>query len=132
MEAELRTFLLANAALTALIGQRVTWVRRPQASGLPALTLQIVGGSPDYTMAGRVDLVGRLVQMDIWAATYESMKAVERALIVALDVLNTAPFQAAFIESQRETSEAQVGPDATGSTDYFRSSSDVRVWHQPI
>ena len=130
MESALRTFLLASAGLTALVGTRIVWLRRPQGSPLPSITLQVVSGAPDYTMAGRVGLVGRLVQMDVWAATYESMKNVEAALILALDDLTTDPFQGAFIESQRESAEDQDGPDATGSTTYFRSSLDVRIWHQ--
>lgn len=129
MEDALRTFLLADPGLSALIATRVVWLRRPQGSALPSITLQIVSGDHEYTMAGREGLVGSLVQMDIWAATYASMKDVERALIAALDNLKSAPFQGGFIESQRESSEAQDGPDASGSTDYFRSSLDIRVWH---
>lgn len=132
MEEALRAYLRADAALAALVSTRVEWLKRPQGSALPSVTLQIASAPRSYTMGGRVALVGYLVQMDVWAASYTSMKAVSRALIVALDGLIEAPFQAALIENERETTEPQDGPDATGSTDFYRSSLDVRVWHQPV
>lgn len=129
MEEALRTFLLANAGLAALVGTRITWLTRPQGSALPAVTLQVVSAGRGYTMQGREGLVGRLVQMDCWATSYASMKATERALVAALDGLKTDPFQGAFIESDGESHEAGDAADAQGSTDYFRARLDVRVWH---
>lgn len=129
MEEALRAALLAQTALANLVSNRIYWLQRPQGSALPSITLQVVSGAPDYHMDGRDDLVGKLVQIDIWASTYSTMKPIERALIATLDALRGGPFWGAFIQSQRETTEAQDGPDATGSTTYFRSSTDARIWH---
>jgi hypothetical protein len=129
MEEGLIAYLLADAGVAALVATRVYWLRRPQGGALPSITLQIVSTDREYTQAGREGLVGYLVQIDVWGATFKSMKQVQRAVIAALDSLSTTPFQGAFIESERETAEDQDGPDATTSTTFYRASVDVRVWH---
>lgn len=131
MEEQLRAFLLANVALTALVGSRITWAARPQATALPALALHLISGPRDYHMKGRTNLIGYLVQVDCWAGSYGAAKAVGRAAEAALASLTTAPFQAAFIENERASFEEGEGPDASGASDFYRTSLDVRVWHQP-
>jgi hypothetical protein len=131
MKAELTAYLLAATPLTALVGQRIVWLKRPQGSTLPAITLQTASAPRDYTMQGRVGLVGYLVQFDIWGATYKQTQQVLAVLVPVLDALRGAPFQGAFIENERETYEPQDAPDGSGSTDFFRTSLDVRVFHQP-
>jgi hypothetical protein len=130
MEQELVDRLLATAGLTALVGNRIDWLKRPQGSALPAIVMQVVSAPYTYTMQGRTRLVGRLVQIDIWASAYPSMKAVGRALVAATDGPHEAPIQGLFIEGERETREGQDGPDSSGSTDFFRTSFDVRVWSE--
>lgn len=129
MEEELVAFLLADAALAALVGRRIKWLERPQGSGLPAITLQLASGVPEYTMRGRIRLAGPLVQFDVWAGTFASMIAVERALRSALDGLRVLPFQGAFVTGWRHSSEPQGAPDADGSSSFYRSSIDARIWH---
>jgi len=124
MEESLVAQLLADAALAALVARRIKWLARPQASALPAVVLQVVSGPRGYTFAGPDGLTGYLVQIDCWAGTYPAAKGVARAAIAALGALS-APFQAAFVEGERDSFEA--GPAAT---DFFRTSLDVRVWHQ--
>lgn len=130
MEELLLAALLGNTALTALVGDRVSWLDRPQGAALPAVTLQIAAGPRSYTMSGPVGLIPYVIQVDVWAGTYKSMKQVSRALIGALHTLKTAPLQA-FIDSEDETSERQDGPDASSSTTFFRTRLDTRVWFTP-
>lgn len=130
MEELLRAHLLASAGVTALVSTRVTWLTRPQAAALPAVTLQLVGSSRTYGMSGPSDLVGNLVQVDVWAGTYATMKQTARAVIAALHELKDAPLQA-FVESEDESSEAQDGPDTAGSTTFYRTRLDCRVWFTP-
>jgi hypothetical protein len=124
MEEALRAHLLANAAVAALVGTRITWLQRPQGSALPAITLQGVSTRRDHTLEGRDGLVGRLVQIDVWATTYATMKDIQRALISALDGPFADPIHVALVENERETLEAA----AAGGTDLFRASVDVRAW----
>jgi hypothetical protein len=131
MEEDLRSQLLGNAGLAALVSRRITWVTRPQGSELPAVVLQMVSGGRDYTTQGIMPLTGALVQIDCWGGSYQSAKLLSRAVIAALETLAT-PFQGAFVENERDSFERGDGPKTTtGPSDYYRSSLDVRVWHHP-
>lgn len=130
MEELLRAALLANTALTALVGQRVTWLVRPQSSALPAVTLQVASAPRTYHMAGPDDLVAYLVQVDVWGGTYASMKQASRAVVAAMHALNAPPLQA-FVDSEFESAERQDGPDASSSTTFYRTRLDCRVWFTP-
>jgi hypothetical protein len=123
MEEQLVDFLLADTTLAALVGTRINWLLRPQGAGLPAVSLQLASSAREYTMAGREGLVGYLVQIDVWAASFKSMKQVSRAIVAALDDLSTGSFQGAFIESERDTVETDEA-----ATTFFRGSIDARVW----
>lgn len=127
MEEALRAGLLAHAALAALVGERVHWNVRPQGRGLPAVVLHRISGGREYHMQGRSELSGALVQADCWATSYAGALALKRALIDALDALE-APFQGAFVESERDTFEAVAGPEPGGGTVLHRASADIRVW----
>jgi hypothetical protein len=134
MEEDLIAALLAAAGVKALVGQRVNWLTRPQGSGLPAIVLQKVSGPPIYTMAGRSDLAGHLVQVSCYGATYLAAKSVARAVTAVTDALNTAhadPLPGAEIENERDTFEPGDGPQGSAaSVDFFRTDLDVRVWHR--
>ncbi len=135
MEAALRTLLLANAALTALIGgdaPRITWNKRPQAKALPAIVLNGPWSSGrEYHLGGR-DSQGRFwVQMDCWAATMADAIAVREALLAVLDTLKTEPLQAFEVIRDHASWDFTGAPDAARSTDLYRASLDVRVVHTP-
>jgi hypothetical protein len=128
LEEGLRAFLKADSAITALVGSRIDWNVRPQASGLPAVVLHRITGRRDYTMGGRSGLVDSVVQIDCWGSTYAAAKAVSRAVVLRLDELRLPPYQA-FVEDERDTFDQAPAPGADGSTEFHRASLDVRVWH---
>jgi hypothetical protein len=128
MKAELRAFLLANAGLASATGRRVDWYLLPQGAARPAIALHEVSAPRDYTMRGRVGLTPFLVQMDIWADTRDSAETVRAALIAALDGTPSGNIKALFIENERSDFDPADGPGPTGSTKFYRSSFDVRVW----
>lgn len=82
MEAALRARLLA--AVSALVGSRVYWEERPQGSALPAITLLLVVDERDQHMGGFHDLKKALLQVDVWATSFASKKAIKEAVIAAL------------------------------------------------
>lgn len=129
MEQDLVAALLGNAELTAHVGTRINWTLRPQGKGTPALVLHKVASGREYTMDGRIGLTGHLVQMDLWADRPAALFAARDALLAALDALTVAPFQGAFVESERDGYEAPDGPQASGVVILHRASLDVRVWH---
>lgn len=130
MEEDLYAFLAANAGVAAIVGDRITWGRRPQGSALPAIVLHNISSPQEYGMRGRVTRVGHLVQVDCWAADFDTAKLASRAVTAAMDLLTASPLQA-FIESARDDNEDAAGPDASGAETFFRTSLDVRVWHLP-
>lgn len=130
MKADLTNYLLADAGLTARVGNRIKWELRPQGSILPALGLTMVSAPRAYTMKSRDRLTGYLVQMDVWAGTLATREAATEALILALDDMEGSALKAAFIENQRDSTEVGQGPDAAGASNFYRSSLDVRVWHR--
>jgi hypothetical protein len=128
MEEDFRAFLRTDDGVrVASGGGRVEWDERPQASGLPAVTLSLAVASPGYTQKGRDRLVPHLVQADCWGRTRKEAKVLARAVVAAADRLNAAPFASlrrAFVEAERGFREIA----ADGSTPVYRSSLDVRVW----
>lgn len=118
--------LLDSAGLSALVGDRIHWDLAPQGVALPFVVVTLIVSPPGYTHAGRDGLTGHLVQFDGYAATKASAKAVARALDAACEALG-APFQKAFIETERSGLDA--GDGGSAATPLYRASLDVRVWH---
>jgi hypothetical protein len=115
--------LLAAAPVTTLVGQRVYPVSRPQTTGLPAITLQTIDEDRAQHMGGFQDLRKALVQVDVWALTYENMAAIQEAVIAALVPAassNGIDFRRAFVRS-RDLSER------TETQFIFRASMDFTI-----
>lgn len=129
MEEALRAGLLADAGMAARVGTRVTWVRRPQASALPAVTLQVISAERDRSQAGQTGLGMVRVQADCWGATYEDAKRTARevehaALALSRTTRAGVRFQTIVVDSERDGFDA--GED--GRTDTFRTTLDLLVW----
>lgn len=131
METDLVAGLLSASALTDLVDRRIDWLTRPQGESLPAVTLQIIGGQRTYTMERRVGLVGYLVQVDVWADTYLGARAVKDALIAAIDAAwaTAEPFKGVMIDNEHDAADPTEAPQASGGTDFYRKSFDLRVFH---
>jgi hypothetical protein len=126
MEAALIAKLLAATGITALISTRINWSRRPQGAALPAIVLQRISGTPDVHHAGASGLVVSRVQVDCWAASYGSAKAVARAVETAITAQTftqgATRFDVILIDSERDDSTDETTP-------LFRTSMDLMVHH---
>lgn len=89
-EGALRARLLAAAPVTAIVGTRIYWEDRPQSAALPAITLGYVVDARDQNMGGFQQVQRRLVQVDVWATTFASKKALKEAVISALSPSETS------------------------------------------
>lgn len=97
-ETALRQRLKDDATVAAIVGTRIDWTLRPQATPLPALVLLIVSDDRSQNMSGFNGYRPTRVQIDAYGRT--------RAEVVAL----------------REASIAAVIPEATvGGTSFLRS-----------
>lgn len=121
MEEALVAYLLSVGGLSTLVGTRINWEQRPQASDLPAITLTVVSVQRDRHYTGRSGLSSSRVQADCWGRTYDEAKRVGRALIAACE---PAPpgFQAILIDSERD----DLDDGAPGV--FFRTAIDLIVW----
>jgi hypothetical protein len=126
MEAALIAKLLAATGVTALVSTRINWSRRVQGAALPCIVLHRVSGLPDVHHAGASGLVVSRVQVDCWAASYGSAKAVARAVETAITAQTFTQgairFDVILVDSERDDSTDETTP-------LFRTSLDLMVHH---
>lgn len=135
MEEALRTALIANAALVALVGgaaaPRIHWDRLPERKSLPAVILhQVTSGPAAHTYKGRVPTQDWIVQIDAWGGSKAEALAVRGAVLEALDALKTRPLMV-FPETFHSDWDSTPGPDLKSSSEIYRASIDAKVWHFP-
>lgn len=127
MEAALIARLLATAGLTALVSTRINWSRRPQAEALPAIVLHRIDGGRDYHLTGPSGIIESRVQVDCWAASYGSAKAVARAVETTLSgarfIQGAIRFNTIHVVDERDSTFDESG------TALFRTSLDLMVHH---
>lgn len=129
MEEDLIAALLADAGLAALVGPRISWSLRPQAEALPALQLTVVSRDRDELLTEPGRLNSYRIQADAWAGTYAGAKALARAALAAFDAL-AAPFQGAFLLTERDLSDLSPGPQGGVGRTLFRISQDIELWRR--
>ena len=108
----IRDALVADAGVTALVGQRVSPILKAQDTTLPAITLQRISIVPQNHLTGDGDLDYGRVQLDVWATTYVEARSVADACRTAL---------AAY---QLELESDDYDPD----TETYRVIQDWSVW----
>lgn len=129
MEEALRAKLLANPAIAAL-AKAVAWIDRPDASLLPAITLQQVGPGRSYTHSGANDLTDPLVQFDLWGTSQWQVVQLERLVTAEMETPGTisgVEFGTAFLEAQNDFDPE----DIDGGDKVYRRVADWRVFNTP-
>lgn len=116
MQEALTAHLLSDAALTALVSDRVHWLLLPaQVGAFPYVRLQGVDAPRSYHSKGASALHIDRVQVDAWAETYASAKAVERALEARLSgfvgVVSGVEFQGVFMLDSRDLTDTTAGAE---------------------
>jgi uncharacterized protein DUF3168 len=130
MEEALIALLLGDTALAALIAQRIFPASRPQASPLPAVTLQRIGGGPLYADDGEVGLEEARLQIDCWGSTYTSAKQVARAVTRRLSGFD-GPVGITVFQSIELDAERDLREPGSNAADYpFRASLDFIIWSE--
>lgn len=110
MQEDLIALVLADAAVTAAVGAKVWWVRRPQGQVAPLAIMTMVSNVPAIAMAGETNWTDSRVQIDCYATTYAGARAVARAVSALLGGYSgtegTTEFQGIFRISDRDLFEA--------------------------
>lgn len=129
MEDDLIARLLADAALAALVGNRINYLFRVQGEPLPAISITLVAPGRAYTMSGPQGTHGTLMQFDVWAERAATALAIHNALRAVLEapaVVGTTIFQMGFQISRRDDVE-----DVAGNGEISRISADFYIWWMP-
>lgn len=128
------TRLLQDAGVSAIVGQKVNWVNRPQKDALPAITLQVVSDPRPQNLKGDDGARWTRMQIDCWADTYLAAIGAAKAAIAVLAqpvTLNGKKFGNSIVQSQRDLGESfrsGVGEGA-GQTFIHRRSVDLLIRH---
>src|SRR3546814_13924685 len=105
MDKALRDRLIADPAISAIVGTRVYWIDRPQsASALPAIVLQKVSTGRTYTTKGATTLQSTRVQFDLFGLAYRDIAPLYEVLLEELEQPQTVhglKFGQAVLDSQR-------------------------------
>jgi hypothetical protein len=105
----------ADAGVTALLGASLTRLypfgEAPEGVAKPYAVWQLVTGSPENYLAGRPDMDGYTLQVDVYAATGSSARAVAEAISHAIEL------QAYVTRWSGETKDTE--------TKLYRSSFDI-------
>lgn len=113
MEEALRTLLLQSSTLAGLVGERLQWGAREQATALPAVTLNKISGAPFYDDDGETGLDQFRVQIDCWADTMTAAKQVSRAVRGQISGYGpTNDFRYIEIDAERDMREGGANQEA--------------------
>jgi hypothetical protein len=129
MEESLIALLLQWQPLRDIVQARIGWVLITQGSPPPYVVMTRVSGSRDTTFSGPSGLVSSRVQVDCYAETYISAKAVARAVEARLSgfkgELGPTFFDGIFLDAERDLFDADGGTDRL-----HRVSLDFLIWHK--
>lgn len=85
IEASLRMFVIADPAVSALVGPRVYTLKLPQTPQYPAVVYQRISGPRMHSHDGATGLAEGRWQFTAWARRYQDAKAVADALRQRMD-----------------------------------------------
>lgn len=126
MEEDVRTLLLADGGVSAIVGTRINWGAHPQGASMPAIVLTAVSNVSGHTLDGPWAMSDGRVQVDCYADTYSSAKALGRAVRTALDGYAGGTINAVFFENAQDGREGGTNEAERP----FRMSLDFFVNYQ--
>jgi hypothetical protein len=85
IEADLRTHLVNDSDVSAIVGSRVYPMRLPQGFDLPAISYQRVSGDRSKDLQGSTGHTEPRIQIDCWAKSYGEIKNLAEKLRLSLD-----------------------------------------------
>ena len=84
IEQGLMTYILAQSAITALVGQRVYFVQAPQDVTKPYIVVTKISGVREHSHDGSNHLARPRFQLSAFSTTYANAKSIASALQTAL------------------------------------------------
>jgi hypothetical protein len=134
VDSDLRAFILADAAVAALIGTRLYPAIMPQDPVLPATTYQWISAIRYPNMDDAGGLSTARVQVDCWSDSKAEALEVFEAIRLALDgyrgAFGSIPVYGAFLESERESYEPATDAGTGSGVALYRRSGDYVITYE--
>lgn len=124
-EQALRARLKTSSQINALVGPRVDWDERPQATGLPAITLQTIDETTGQSYSDVDGSQRVLVQIDGWAKSSAQRAELKR-------VIKDSLIPAAEADGFRWSRGFPSGGDSTerlGTETIYRTRIDFELYY---
>jgi hypothetical protein len=127
-EEDLRSKIAGDDGVKALAKKpSIAWGDRPQASALPAVTLDLIYDARPQHMTGFQEMRGTQVQGDCWSPDRSQARDLREALIAAVVPVATiggTRFGRSFVErSSSSFEQLEAGPMI------YRERVDFTIWH---
>jgi hypothetical protein len=123
----IRTALLADGTVTAVVSTRVYFTMLPQEPTYPAITLQLISGDPHNALNSLPALVWSRVRANSWGKTFGAANAlalqVEAALNGQTATVTGLVIRSCVADGMRSFYEPAV--------EAHYASQDYRIWHKP-
>lgn len=130
LEEDLRTKIATDGGVAGSVKKAsIAWGDRPQASALPAITLDIIADARAQHMQAFQDLRATQVQADIWSTDRQESRDVRDLVIAAVVPVATVGetrFSRSFVDRSESTFE-----QTDAKTIVYRERVDFTVWHAP-
>ena len=126
VEAAIKSRLGGYGGLSALVASRVYPLHLPQRPTLPAVTYQRIDGPREHAMGADPGLAHPRIQVDSWAASYASAKAVATQVRGALQRWRGTAAGVEVLAIYLESDQDDYEPE----TKQWRVRQDWTVWHR--
>ena len=84
-EAAVRSALVADAGVAAIIGSKVYPILAPASADLPFVTWRRIGVQRQQSLSGPIGMPSVLLSVDLFAETYEAVRELADAVRLCLD-----------------------------------------------
>jgi hypothetical protein len=122
------TRLTTDAAVSAVVGTRVYWVKVPQGTALPYVRLQTISDPRPVHLQGYESARVTRVQADCFAATYGAARGLAEKIVTAVAV--PADVGGVHFGFTKAEGPQDLGEDIAGGTFTHRASLDLLVEHK--
>lgn len=119
LEQKIFSHLSTTTSITALSGTRLYPVILPQNPTYPAITYQRVAGVRINSLSGYSTLENPVMQVDVWAKTYEEAISLSGAVITAME--NSTSFKCTLPHTPIDIYEDEI--------EAYRREMDFSIWN---
>lgn len=129
MEADLRTYVLAQAGVSA-ITSRMYLLRAPQGAARPLIVYSLVRGEAEHTLDGYCGLTNDTIEIDCQSETDVGAKALKEAVRLILDgYRGTMGSTAVRYCRLVDEGDDYTPPQAASDKGIYHATLSFEAWH---